>query len=128
MQCEAAKSDAFAPRRVLSGQRKAVDPHAPRAGVALWHKRITIDTDIKPSRVGKLSQIDGSTPALFNLQHVIRHNAVIDQESDPCIARVFGVDNDFKFFRRDARIVGEMKLRVPVCPRPCLFDGNPTRL
>ena len=44
-----------APRLILSGQRKAAYPHAPRARVTLWYKRITINADIKPSRVGKLS-------------------------------------------------------------------------
>ena len=67
-------------------------------------------------------------PNLIWLRRDRRMLDFTDQDGDPCIAWVFGVDNDFKFFHRDARIVGEMKLRVPVGPRPCLFDGNPTRL
>ena len=85
---------------VLFGKRKAGYPHAPRVRVALWHKRLAFDADIKPSRVGKLSQIDDLAPAPFKRQRVFSYHAVIDRDGDPCIGQVFGVDNNFKCFRR----------------------------
>ena len=68
--------------------------------VARWHKRIAIEAGIKPSCVGKLSQIDGLAPAPFKRWRVFNYHAVIDRDGDPCIGQVFGVDNNFKCFRR----------------------------